>query len=175
MTTFALPNNERIAYLASTRLDPQLFVGGLLVIDLRGRPLEFHCTAPIEISRAQEILFGQSLEAHFYNDCIAVALLAKLRQQPDLVLVNQSAFRGLAAHTELPVALVVASTEDSDDGLVEGRNCYETIKSGRDTDAIVNKLTESVELAEPFDRILEAIREANQSWDTDEGADADAA
>ena len=30
--------------------------GGYLVLNLAGRPLEFHCTAPIKPNRAQEIL-----------------------------------------------------------------------------------------------------------------------
>ena len=36
--------------------------GGLLILDSGGRPLEFHCTAPVKTNRAQEILFGPMLE-----------------------------------------------------------------------------------------------------------------
>ena len=36
--------------------------GGLLVLNHNGRPLEFHCTAPLKPNRAQEILYGATLE-----------------------------------------------------------------------------------------------------------------
>ncbi len=35
--------------------------GGYLVLNIAGRPLEFHCTAPIKPNRAQEILYGPTL------------------------------------------------------------------------------------------------------------------
>jgi len=37
--------------------------GGYLVLTAAGRPLEFHCTAPIKPNRAQEILYGPTLHA----------------------------------------------------------------------------------------------------------------
>lgn len=33
--------------------------GGYLVLNQVGRPLEFHCTAPVKPNRAQEILYGR--------------------------------------------------------------------------------------------------------------------
>src|SRR5262245_21892116 len=38
--------------------------GGLLVLNRNGRPLEFHCTAPLKPNRAQEILYGATLESY---------------------------------------------------------------------------------------------------------------
>ncbi len=172
MTTFALPSTERVAYLASTHAGDRYLVGGLLVIDLRGRPLEFHCTAPVEVSRAQKILFGQSLESHLHCDCIGAALLAKLRQQPDLVLIDQRAFRALTTHTELPIALLL---ETPDGGPANGTARYELVNDGRNIRTIIEKLAETVDLAEPFERILDAIREANQCLSAAEGDRADAA
>ena len=39
--------------------------GGYLVLNTAGRPLEFHCTAPIKPNRAQQILYGPTLESFF--------------------------------------------------------------------------------------------------------------
>ena len=36
--------------------------GGYLLLNHGGRPLEFHCTAPIKPNRAQEILYGPTLD-----------------------------------------------------------------------------------------------------------------
>ena len=32
--------------------------GGYLLLNLAGRPVEFHCTAPVKPNRAQQILYG---------------------------------------------------------------------------------------------------------------------
>ncbi|MBL9124077.1 MAG: hypothetical protein JNG90_10630, partial [Planctomycetaceae bacterium] len=32
-------------------------IGGYLLLNLSGRPLEFHCTAPLKPNRAQQILY----------------------------------------------------------------------------------------------------------------------
>ena len=37
-------------------------IGGYLILNLGGRPLEFHCTAPVRANRAQQILYGVSLK-----------------------------------------------------------------------------------------------------------------
>ena len=37
-------------------------LGGYLLLNAAGRPLEFHCTAPVKPSRTQEILYGPTLQ-----------------------------------------------------------------------------------------------------------------
>ena len=48
--------------------------GGYLMLNTAGRPLEFHCTAPIKPNRAQEILYGPTLEAFLYGEQIGQTL-----------------------------------------------------------------------------------------------------
>ncbi len=38
------------------------YFGGYLIVNSLGRPLEFHCTLPVKPSRAQELLYGATLE-----------------------------------------------------------------------------------------------------------------
>ena len=52
-------------------------IGGYLVLNMGGRPLEFHCTAPVRANRAQQILYGQSLTPFIYGELIARALIDK--------------------------------------------------------------------------------------------------
>ena len=37
-------------------------IGGYLVLSRNGRPLEFHCTSPVRANRAQQILYGPTLQ-----------------------------------------------------------------------------------------------------------------
>jgi hypothetical protein len=46
--------------------------GGYLLLNTSGRPLEFHCTAPVKRNRAQEVLYGPTLKPFLYGDLIAV-------------------------------------------------------------------------------------------------------
>ncbi|MCA9043520.1 MAG: hypothetical protein KDA69_04320, partial [Planctomycetaceae bacterium] len=43
-------------------LTPSGYVGGLLVTNRQGRPLEFQCTTPVQPNRTQEILYGPTLK-----------------------------------------------------------------------------------------------------------------
>ena len=51
--------------------------GGYLILNLAGRPLEFHCTAPIRANRAQEILYGPTLEPYLYGEQIGQNAVGK--------------------------------------------------------------------------------------------------
>lgn len=82
--------------------------GGYLLVDAGGRPLEFHCTTPVTISRAQAILYGPTLDADVRGRQIGSALLAEASVSPRVVLVDDPATATVQAHTLLTVALVQA-------------------------------------------------------------------
>ena len=63
-------------------------IGGYLVLNRSGRPLEFHCTAPVRANRAQEILYGPTLRPYLCGEQIAPALLAKAKSKPGLVFTD---------------------------------------------------------------------------------------
>ena len=42
--------------------------GGYLILNPAGRPVEFHCTAPVKPNRAQEILYGTTLKPYLYGE-----------------------------------------------------------------------------------------------------------
>src|SRR5512137_623050 len=68
---------------------PELgIVGGYLVLNTAGRPLEFHCTVPVRPSRAQEILYGPTLKPFLYGEQIGRALIAKAVSQPLFVCTD---------------------------------------------------------------------------------------
>ena len=94
--------------------DPQhgLF-GGYLVLNAAGRPLEFHCTAPIKPNRAQQILYGPTLEGFLYGEQIGRTLLEKTKAEPLLVLTDCRPALALGEFVSLPVALVLGGDEHS--------------------------------------------------------------
>ncbi len=90
--------------------DPQAgFFGGYLVLNWAGRPLEFHCTAPIKPNRAQQILYGPTLEPYLYGEQIGRALVRKTQHAPSLICTDVPAALALRPYVEWPVVLVLSS------------------------------------------------------------------
>lgn len=82
--------------------------GGYLALNLSGRPLEFHCTAPIKPNRAQEILYGPTLEPYLYGEQIGQTLLGKASSLPLVVCTDCQAALSVRDFIDSPVALVVS-------------------------------------------------------------------
>lgn len=101
-----------IGFLTVVRYEQHGFLGGYLVLNTSGRPLEFHCTAPVKPNRAQEILYGPTLEPYLYGDQIGQALVAKSQLAPLAICTDLAAVLSVREFTTAPVALVVASDDE---------------------------------------------------------------
>lgn len=144
--------------------------GGYLLVDGVGRPLEFHCTAPVKVTRAQQILYGATLPIQLHGRQIGAALLAEATVTPAVVLTDNDAMLTVRSHTSLPVALVkradAADAAAPAGGFMLGTaavNPHAT--DAGDADAIRARLEElvgAVDLTEPFERIRAAIDEAQR-------------
>lgn len=141
--------------------------GGYLVVDGLGRPLEFHCTAPVKVSRAQQILYGPTLHGHLHGRQIGGALLAEGKADAAVVLTDLESMLHVRPHTSLPVALVRRSDEtNAPTGIVFG----DTVVSPHAADAEraaeleeqLATLAAAVDLREPFERIRAALEEAQR-------------
>ncbi len=83
-------------------------MGGYLVLNTAGRPVEFHCTAPIKPNRAQQILYGPTLEPFLYGEQIGQALLGKSQRAPLAIFTDLKPALAVRPFITMPVALVVA-------------------------------------------------------------------
>ena len=150
------------------------WTGGLLVLSASGRPLEFQCTLPVRPSRAHEILYGSTLRDYLIGDAIGALLVKRCRNFPALLCCNQPEALQLEAYCDSPVALVTEAAEGDEgpitDEMMPGyewcelagstlRVAVERVDSVRE---IVARLPHLPDLLEPFDRIREAINEAQK-------------
>jgi hypothetical protein len=160
--------------------------GGYLIVNSLGRPVEFHCTAPVQPSRAQQILYGPTLRASLYGEQIALALVEKATAIAAVVLVDQPECLELQHHTELRVVLInpvcEPGTADSSSANANQRMLFpdllpngSTQCASADVRPLLQLLGESIDVSEPFDRIREAIFEAQQIGGAGQGGDARAA
>lgn len=141
-------------------------MGGYLLLNAAGRPVEFHCTAPLKPNRAQQILYGPTLEAFLYGEQIAGALVGKASVEPLLVCTDVRPVLAVRELTDVPVALVVTADASGLSEFEVGRNRL-AIELAHEADRplIVERLAalgDRFDLAEPFSRIREAIEEAQR-------------
>jgi len=189
------PDQETtFGYLSVINSPDHGYFGGYLIVGPLGRPLEFHCTAPVRPSRAQQILYGPTLEPFLLGEQIAGAMLDAAKLRPQLILTNCEATFHVRSRLNSPMLLLSAkvdakapsagSTEDkafnasttarfapdSNSGphesfVLEGFTFLLPIGFESDRDQamrLLNGLVRQIDLAEPFSRIEEAIREAQR-------------
>ena len=90
--------------------------GGYLVLNLAGRPLEFHCTAPIKPNRAQQILYGPTLEPFLYGEQIGSTLLGHAKTSPLVLCTDREPVLSLRDLVDLPIALVLPPSDSQESG-----------------------------------------------------------
>lgn len=160
MTPLPAEASTLYAYLTVTGDLQSGLVGGALVIDSRGRPVEFHCTEPVLVSRADEILYGATLTPHIFCDRIATSLLARLAGKGAMVIIDRPELEPLARDLSLPVVRLVRN-EATEEAEPAGSPCEEVTAS-------LDLLKRYIPLDEPLGRIVEALREAAQVAPHDE-------
>jgi hypothetical protein len=172
-------------YLSAVESAEHGFFGGYLLISSGGRPLEFHCTAPVRPSRAQQILYGPTLTPYLLGEQIGGTLVREATLTPAIIIIDQAALLCLRSHVEVPIAYVdclskaeVDEVESEEEASaqsnasmafrrfdVRGYPCE--VAAGHESDRaaavqLLIELAQRVELAEPFGRIHEAIQEAQR-------------
>lgn len=167
------------------------YFGGYLIISPLGRPVEFHCTSPVRPSRAQEILYGPTLQPYLLGEQISGALLHAAKSSPRVVLTDTAAMLAARAQASSPMALVLprellnadsTSAQNTTEGfasnaavsrlrhfegLIEAGDYELLLPAGFEAEKhaileFVTVLSQHVDLSEPFGRIHDAIREAQR-------------
>ncbi len=177
------------AFLTVITSEPHGAFGGYLILNAIGRPLEFHCTAPVKPNRAQEILYGPTLEEYLLAEQVGQTLVKQATTTAPIVLTDVPALVALRHYIARPVCLVLPSDDPSgaQGGAAQGepsrlridarhaqppkmlhfqhggRQFAVAAEFEQDVPTAVQHLDalgESMDLLEPFERIREAINEA---------------
>lgn len=155
--------SNNLGFLTVVR-EPAGYLGGYLVTNTWGKPLEFRLTSAVQPQRVHHILYGDSLEAYLCGDLIGKTLLDKTGTAVQLIVTDTPAVMVMRLKVEIPIAL----TPPEGTGLT----CYQSVQEGlvchsqypRDPAAIRGVLDKvgTLDLAEPFARIREALTEARK-------------
>ena len=177
--THAHPTALTIGFLTILH-DASGALGGYLVTNAWGRPLEFRLSTAVQPNRVQQILYGPTLTEYLHAELIVKTLVEKTGTPPTLIVTDSLPALALRAKVGIPtvairpdgfdlasadvlplphprssVLLVYPARHAADRAVIEGR---------------LEQVDPAVDLAEPFARIREAVNEARKMGVTNRAA-----
>lgn len=158
----------RLGFLHVVEVASVGHVGGLLVTNHLGRPLEFQCTTPVRPNRTQEILYGPTLKSVVFSELIGKTLSDRVQVKPDLLFVDQPELLELRRLVEIPVVLLTAASESETKDNVQFSAASGVIHSEFAADQsrvaeLTRAIPESADIREPLERVAEALHETLRS------------
>jgi hypothetical protein len=153
------------------------YFGGYLILNSLARPLEFHCTLPVQPTRAQQILYGATLSEFVCGEQIARALVTKAKCTPEVLFADTQSVLTLRHMHSIPLS-VVETGESNESSLLRPqtkRDQFHRFKAfghsftllpeyasdARAFESLFDTNKSPIDLLEPFGRIEEAILEAH--------------
>jgi len=149
-------------------------LGGYLVTNMWGRPLEFRLSTAVQPNRVQQILYGGTLQSYICADLIGKTLVEKTSTPVQLVVTDREPVLDLRLKVEMPV--VWLASEEPLPLITAGRalevrppalgqpRLLSHARFPADQQAVQELLhrLDGLDLAEPFGRIREAVAEARK-------------
>jgi hypothetical protein len=155
------------------------WVGGYLVTNFWGRPLEFRLTTAVQPNRVQAVLYGPTLAEYLHADLIGKALVEKTSTKPDLIVADSPAALGLRTRVDVPTLALQPTGEPVPADAAAFSHPRSSVPlllaAGFPADAaaitqLLDRIDPAVDLAEPFARIREAVTEARKMGVTNRAA-----
>ena len=152
--------------------EPSGYLGGYLVTNTWGRPLEFRLTSAVQPNRVQQILYGDTLQPYVCADLIGKTLVEKAGLAVQLIVTDREAVLDLRQKVDAPVVWLTSATDphvpqatpvapaaNGHGPLFCHHRFAADVPAARD---LLARLDSTFDLAEPFARIREAVAEARK-------------
>jgi hypothetical protein len=182
MTEFALPAVLHLGFL-TVFAEGAGFLGGYLVTNSWGRPLEFRLSTAVQPNKVQQILYGRTLTEYLCADLIGKTLVEKTATPAHLLVTDSPNVLPVRSRLDLPVVAVVADGQGSPPAADRPLTTFThprasaplavDLKWAADeaqVRAILDRVDAALDLAEPFGRIREAMGEARKMGVTSRAA-----
>jgi hypothetical protein len=141
------------------------YLGGYLVTNVWGRPVEFRLSSAVQPNRIQRILYAGTLRSYICGDLIGKALVDKVSTAAQYIFTDCEAVLDLRLCVEVPVVCLQAEGNGTPEN---GHKKWPVLCHPRfpaDAQAVLqllDRLDGALDLAEPFARIREAMSEARK-------------
>ncbi|OQY10774.1 MAG: hypothetical protein B6I28_00245 [Fusobacteriia bacterium 4572_132] len=169
---------EKIAYF-EVGIEGENYVGGIMITDVRGIPIEFKYTDPIKPTKIQKILYGAVLEKYLREEIIIKNLVGKLETKPDIYIINDNKNIELEKYVKKNVVLVKKTQLKEFSNVKEKKDINESemlfqmnegesplrllfgekgISRKEEILETLIQAKENIDLIEPLERMREALR-----------------
>ena len=142
------------------------FLGGYLVTNPWGRPLEFRLSSAVQPNKVQQILYGDTLPGYLCGEVIGKTLIEKTATPVQWVMTDSPWALDLRPHVEFPIGLSynVVDPDRPMPGLqVQSRlYCHSAFPDDVAAIRAILEKVGAIDFAEPFTRIREAMKEARK-------------
>jgi len=159
------------------------YLGGYLITNIWGRPIEFRVSTAVHANRVQQILYANTLQPYIFADLIGKTLLDKTGVSADVVLTDREPALDLRLRVDVPVIWLSPRGDRLAESMAEAGVCVRPAddtcgpilchpRFPNDVAAVremLGRLDSSLDLAEPFARIRDAIGEARKMGVTNRG------
>jgi hypothetical protein len=155
------------------------YLGGYLVTNSWGRPLEFRVSSAVQPNRVQQILYGTSLPGYLYGELIGKTLVEKTATPAALIFTDRQAVLELRSSVAVPIVWLAAGEAAPDQSgilvklatdvrpaLVTSPRFAEDVTQ---IESILEQIGVNFDLLEPFSRVREAMTEALKMGVTSRG------
>lgn len=159
------------------------YLGGYLVTNSWGRPLEFRLSTAVQPNKVQQVLYAGTLTEYLCADLIGKTLVEKTATPAHLLVTDSVNVLPLRSRVEVPV---VAAVPDGQLPVSSAERALATFGHPRSSlpltldmrwasdeglvRALLEKVDAALDLAEPFARIREAMGEARKMGVTSRAA-----
>ena len=160
------------------------YLGGYLITNSWGRPIEFRLSTAVQPNRVQHILYGSTLQEYLCADLIGKTLIDKSATPIQLLLTDSLGVLPIRSRLDIPVIAIVPQDDPAVTFLPEERIArfkderssvpllYDPRVAGDEEHirALFERLDSTFDLSEPFSRIREAMTEARKMGATSRAA-----
>jgi hypothetical protein len=149
------------------------YLGGYMVTNQWGRPLEFRVSTAVQPNRVQQILYGATLEPYICGDLIGKTLVDKTGTSVQMVITDTEAALDLRQRLEIPVVWLAPAasnptlTTELPAWNVRGHARFPD--DGRVIQEMLEAVKGTIDLTERFARLHEAMSEYRKQGVTQRG------
>jgi hypothetical protein len=147
--------------------EPAGYLGGYLVTNQWGRPLEFRLSTAVLPNRVQQILYGDTLQPYICAELIGRTLIDKTITQAHIILTDRETILPLRQLRDTPVGCIDESMAPERGPLLQIHPQFPQDQTKLKD--LEERLGDGFDLTEPFARIREAIAEARKMGVTSRG------
>src|SRR5947209_11673269 len=110
MNSLSASDPLKLGFLAVLE-EPSGYIGGYLVTNAWGRPLEFRASNPVQPNRVQQVLYGGTLRPYICADLIGKTLVDKTATGAQIIVTDCRPVLDLRRLIETPIVWLAISGE----------------------------------------------------------------